>query len=173
MSNKFHIFGLLLGFMITSYPVHANIYKCVNKKGAIYYNDKPCPKKDKEIELKAVKDPKSRYIPKHIAEKKDVVSSNKGIIVGEGISKNMAKKDKSKKNKDENLLSQTNINTNNKTLDSINKDSVSSSKSSSGSSAITDRDGKNPDLKNDKQKPISKKEAEARALEKRLEKLVN
>ncbi len=35
----------------------ASIFKCINSKGAVYYNDKPCPKRDKETRIKAVKDP--------------------------------------------------------------------------------------------------------------------
>lgn len=51
-------------FSITSQMVSAEIFKCTNKQGAVFYNDKPCPKNDKEKKINAVKDPKNGYIPK-------------------------------------------------------------------------------------------------------------
>ena len=34
------------------------IFKCTNSKGSVFYNDRPCPKNNKEKKLRAVKDPK-------------------------------------------------------------------------------------------------------------------
>ncbi len=41
----------------------AGIFKCTNKAGKIFYNDKPCPTNHNEKKIKAVKDPKNGYIP--------------------------------------------------------------------------------------------------------------
>jgi len=38
--------------------VQAEIFKCVNAKGVIFYNDKPCPKDNKQTEFQNIKDPK-------------------------------------------------------------------------------------------------------------------
>ncbi len=52
--------GIILlsaGLLISSGMVHAKIYKCENKGGKVYYNDKPCPKNQKESIIKNQKDP--------------------------------------------------------------------------------------------------------------------
>jgi len=43
--------------------VSAEIFKCVNTKGATYYNDMPCPKSNEETKIRGVKDPKGGFIP--------------------------------------------------------------------------------------------------------------
>ena len=42
----------------------ASIFKCINSKGAVYYNDKPCPARDKETRIRAVKDPVNGLLTK-------------------------------------------------------------------------------------------------------------
>lgn len=64
----------------------AAIFKCVSAQGKTYYNDKVCPKSDKETQLKNVKDPKGGYIPpplkaKNIDNENGNVSNK--VIVGE------------------------------------------------------------------------------------------
>jgi len=127
-NNKlFHASTLIISvFMLASNPVQANIFKCVNKQGSVYYNDKPCPEKDKETQLKAIKDPKNGYIPKPIMEKKEVVQATKGIVVGKDSTKETDSKDKAKERKAENLVGDD---ASNKTLNTTNKDSVQSSAS--------------------------------------------
>jgi len=61
------------GFMINT---HAEIYKCTNTKGAVYYNDKPCPVKDKQKTMKAEKDVANGYVPE---TKKPNINANKPL----------------------------------------------------------------------------------------------
>jgi len=107
MNNKFFHASILLlsGFMLAPNSAHANIFKCVNNKGAVYYNDKPCPKKDKETELKAVKDPKSRYIPTPYPKIKENTQKSKGIVVGDDLAKDKDQKTDSKNRKKQDLTS--------------------------------------------------------------------
>ncbi len=49
-------------FFIVS--AQAEIFKCTNPSGAIYYNDKPCPVNDKQKTMKAEKDVVNGYQPK-------------------------------------------------------------------------------------------------------------
>jgi len=63
--NKKQI-GLLL-FVLTQtifmLNTQAEIFKCTNLKGAVYYNDKPCPINNKEQKIKAQKDVVNGYAP--------------------------------------------------------------------------------------------------------------
>lgn len=43
--------------------VQAEIYKCTNAKGSVYYNDKPCSVKDEEKKMNAVNDVVNGYTP--------------------------------------------------------------------------------------------------------------
>lgn len=79
----------------------AAIYKCVNTKGAIYYNDKPCPINNAETRLKALKDPKGGYIPPAFV-KDESKSKPAGIVVG-SESSNDIKNDQDKKQDSEQL----------------------------------------------------------------------
>ncbi len=62
MNNKLLIV-LAIGLALSSQVVvadkkqEASIFKCINNQGSVYYNDKPCPVKDKETRIHAVKDP--------------------------------------------------------------------------------------------------------------------
>lgn len=125
-NNKFCYASILfmLGFMLTPYPAQATIFKCVNQQDSVYYNDKPCPKKDKETQLKAIKDPKNGYIRKPNMEQKKEVLAAKGIVVGKDLTQGTDAKDKENKRKKENLVED---NANKKTLNSTNKNSVRAS----------------------------------------------
>lgn len=63
MINKFLV--LIISFVIFSQAgfaekkQHETIFKCINSKGDIYYNDRPCPTKDKEKKIKVAITPKS------------------------------------------------------------------------------------------------------------------
>jgi len=57
----------------------AQIYKCENKSGKVFYNDKPCPVYEKETKIKAVKDPIKGYIPPPFVE--DVVKDESSVVV--------------------------------------------------------------------------------------------
>ncbi len=74
--------------------VNAEIFKCVNTKGATYYNDKPCPRSNEETKIRGVKDPKGGFIPPlrttklekktmdsaHTSNGSDATSMNSGSI---------------------------------------------------------------------------------------------
>lgn len=66
--------------------VQADIFKCVNQQGAVFYNDKPCPVEDKEIELLSVKDPKNGYISKlsKVKAEKEDGDRISGTVIGTG-----------------------------------------------------------------------------------------
>ena len=55
------MFGMVVtatsSMFITS-QAQAEIFKCVNQQGEVYYNDKPCPTKDIETQIRNTKDPK-------------------------------------------------------------------------------------------------------------------
>ncbi len=61
-------------------PTHAEIFKCTNVKGKVYYNDRPCPKKDTEKEMRSEKDVKNGYAPPTFV--KDIETKRKGVTVG-------------------------------------------------------------------------------------------
>ena len=67
--NKNKNSSTLLGSLLFVMPfllageAQAGIFKCVNTEGQTVYLDKPCPVKDTETEMKAVKDPNNGYIP--------------------------------------------------------------------------------------------------------------
>ncbi len=46
----------------------ASIFKCINNKEEVYYNDKPCPVRDKETKIRAVKDPANKSLTKAYSE---------------------------------------------------------------------------------------------------------
>ena len=49
----------------------AAIFKCTSANGTVFYNDKPCPKKDSETEMRAIKDPlNTRKMSKGMGAKK-------------------------------------------------------------------------------------------------------
>jgi hypothetical protein len=53
------ICGFLLStqFIFAENKQEASIFKCINSKGETFYNDKPCPLKDRETLMRSVKDP--------------------------------------------------------------------------------------------------------------------
>lgn len=63
IQKKITFMFVLFLFLISFSGAQATIYKCVNTKEEVYYNDKPCPINNVESQIKAVKDPVGGYIP--------------------------------------------------------------------------------------------------------------
>jgi hypothetical protein len=89
MNNKISPTSLSIALLIAvpllmTQQVQAEIYKCVNEKGTVFYKDKPCPVYDKETQLKSVKDPVNGYTPPEYIEEKES-SRSKGVVVGENV----------------------------------------------------------------------------------------
>jgi len=100
-NNKINYITLLvISIFLLPNLSYATIYKCINKKGETYYNDKPCPVNAEETKLKNIKDPKSRYIPKPFIEKKEINGENKGIVVGKELQNDVKSNKKKKDNSD-------------------------------------------------------------------------
>lgn len=79
-NNKIIMFSsLLLVPLLLNLEAQASIYKCVNAKTEVYYNDKPCAAKDKEQEFNAVKDPVNGYIPPEALNNSSDNISNKTL----------------------------------------------------------------------------------------------
>ncbi len=64
-------FGLLAQLSIML-PVHAEIFKCTNKQGNVYYNDKPCPVESDEKKIQNEKDPVNGYVPQQTKQSGNV-----------------------------------------------------------------------------------------------------
>ncbi len=62
-NNYVKSFLIILGLFSWA-TTQAEIFKCTNANGAVYYNDKPCPVKDKQKTMKAEKDVVNGYVPK-------------------------------------------------------------------------------------------------------------
>ena len=73
--------GILLQSMLM-FSVQAEIFKCTNTKGAVYYNDKPCPVVDKEKKMQSEKDVVNGYVPPAIMD--EIKQRRKGIEFGGG-----------------------------------------------------------------------------------------
>lgn len=72
--------GFIIALMVVFVSqVNAQIYKCENKSGKVFYNDKPCPVYEKETQIKAVKDPKKGYIPPAFVE--DIEQDESSVVV--------------------------------------------------------------------------------------------
>ena len=103
MVNKIIKKGFFLALLacISTLQVQAEIYKCVNKQGKTFYNDKSCPAYDKETQIKAVKDPINGYVPPAFV--KDKEGKGKILVIGGDASKELKKStEKKKPSKDEN-----------------------------------------------------------------------
>jgi len=126
--NKINCLSLLVTLFVFLLPnlSYATIFKCINKNGETYYNDKPCPVNAKETKLKNIKDPKSKYIPKPFVEKKEAFVA-KGIVVGKESTKNIDSIGKDKKRKNEKFSAKE---SSNKTQDSNHESTTQSSASS-------------------------------------------
>jgi len=72
-------FSLFVPLMFVS-EAQATIYKCVNTKEEVYYNDKPCPLNNEESQIKAVKDPVGGYIPPELKYQKSNENSVKQLV---------------------------------------------------------------------------------------------
>ncbi|MEE9445139.1 MAG: hypothetical protein V3V19_05690 [Cocleimonas sp.] len=64
--NFFKVAGMgslvLLPFFL-SVTTEAQIFKCSNENGEVYYNDKPCPIEDEEKKIRNEKDVLNGYVP--------------------------------------------------------------------------------------------------------------
>lgn len=84
MKKKNYIIINTLSLLIICVPttmVQAEIYKCVDSSGKVFYADKSCPEGNVETELRAIKDPKNGYIPPEFVP--DVINGKQtGIVVG-------------------------------------------------------------------------------------------
>ena len=76
--------GILLQSMLM-FSVQAEIFKCTNTKGAVYYNDKPCPIVDKEKKMQSEKDVVNGYVPP--ATMGEIKQRRKGIEFGGGATR--------------------------------------------------------------------------------------
>ncbi len=81
---KLSVTALALVPLLFSVEAQETIYKCVNAKAEVYYNDQPCDVTTIERKLKAVKDPEGGYIPPRFVREK-AKSGSKGVVVG-GVS---------------------------------------------------------------------------------------
>lgn len=81
--KQLFVVGLVVSqtFLIAS--LEAEIFKCTNLEGKVYYNDKPCPVKDNEEKIKAEKDVKNGYTPPAFVEKSEA-KRTRGVVVGDG-----------------------------------------------------------------------------------------
>ena len=70
--------------LLVTERAHAEIFKCVNAKAEVFFNDKPCPWTQIERKIKAAKDPKYGYVPPAFVEKTGTRNAQ-GVIVG-GVS---------------------------------------------------------------------------------------
>jgi len=71
--------GVVLAQLMFMSNAQSEIFKCTNSKGGVYYNDKHCPVKDKEQELKAVKDVANGYTPPVLTTNKAPLRANKKV----------------------------------------------------------------------------------------------
>lgn len=129
ISLAFAMFVPLISFS----EAQAAIYKCVNNKEEVYYNDKPCPKNNKESQIKAVKDPVGGYIPPKFKDQNSDEKSENQLVQNNdeddsGNSKNQkntsSQSSSSFKEKEPDLSTSSNKNTEIET----NKPSVASNK---------------------------------------------
>jgi len=120
------LFLHLITILLLSSVSHANqIFKCVNAKEEVYYNDKPCPIGNTESKISAIKDPENGYIPpKFIPEKLD--DNNKGVVVGNSSKRSIVKNEDSQ--------SEEHIKGNAKSVSSSNEKNNSQSKENTSGS---------------------------------------
>jgi len=165
-------FFMIIGFLLAPNLTKAAIFKCVNKKGDVYYNDKPCPENNKETKLKAVKDPKNGYVPKPFVEKIEEVKSVKGIVVGNDDTKKKESKNDAKKRDNENLAGEITMNKSDASNDNSIGNSVKSSTPSNNKGDSYTPSAKE-EIKKILDKSFSSKEAKERAIERELLKLIH
>ena len=61
----------------------AEIFKCTNKAGKVFYNDKPCPSLDDEKKMRSEKDVVNGYVPPAITEDKKELKKGNSRSLGE------------------------------------------------------------------------------------------
>jgi hypothetical protein len=57
------VMATILSQSVIMHSANAEIFKCTNKQGKVYYNDKPCPVESDEEKIQNEKDPSSGYAP--------------------------------------------------------------------------------------------------------------
>lgn len=72
--------------LLITEQVHAEIFKCVDVNAKVFYNDRPCPVKQIESKVKAVKDPENGYVPAVFVEQTRTKNAQ-GVAVGGASSK--------------------------------------------------------------------------------------
>ncbi len=81
---KYILLGLVLVQVTSITTVNAEIFKCTNQSGKVFYNDKPCPSLDEEKKMRSEKDVVNGYVPKAlIKNKKGLKKSNSRSFEGE------------------------------------------------------------------------------------------
>ncbi len=65
--------------------VNAEIFKCTNKAGKVFYNDKPCPSLDDEKKMRSEKDVVNGYIPPVLKEKKESLKKSNNLVSRGGL----------------------------------------------------------------------------------------
>ncbi len=176
-NDKFSYLSLVIITALLFAPTLTNaaIFKCINKKGDVYYNDKPCPINNKETKLKNIKDPKNGYIPKYVLKQEKKVQTTRGIVVGKNTSNEAGPKDKAKKRANEEFRAE---NTNNKKQNSKQVDSAQSFTATSASASPTkENNTKIPttqkELKKALEKALSNGSISDREIDKYLSKMIN
>lgn len=67
---KSALLSVLLVQTVLLSSAHAEIFKCTNKEGKVFYNDKPCPSLDDEKKMRSEKDVVNGYVPPVLKEGK-------------------------------------------------------------------------------------------------------
>ena len=148
--NIFYSISLVMTSVFINTAAHAAIFKCVNKQGATYYNDKPCPVSNKETLMRAAKDPKGGYIPpKFVAEQQKV--RKPGVLVGVSSKRNSGQ-NKNDSDSDSQVLAKNanqNANQSNSRGQSQASNSTKNSNAPSRTNAVNPKDLKNQVNKED------------------------
>lgn len=77
---KLFLAAFSFGFIVNI--ANADIYKCESEDGVTFYQEKPCPVKDKQTEMAAVKDPKGGYIAPDLVTGKEGENTSQTSING-------------------------------------------------------------------------------------------
>lgn len=122
MNKNTHILTCFLFiFGLAPQIAFAEIFKCTNEQGAVFYNDKPCPVKDKEKKFNSVKDPKNGYIQEKPQNKK--ITENNNLLIGEDdVATKIIKKKDADNNQIDSIVEEKKLN-----AKGVQKNSLSSS----------------------------------------------
>jgi len=90
MKNKLSIPLFIVMTLCHSQTAFSAIFKCVNAQGKTYYNDRACPKNEKETQFRNIKDPKNGYVPPSL-KSEHKAGSNNGVVVGSALERDLEK----------------------------------------------------------------------------------